>query len=63
MTQADYMKAFKAQEKLLADVRALWDCSNPHNQSLVHKMTDTILSEMDALLAEAMRLGYIKPIA
>ena len=62
MTQTEYMKAFNAQEKLLSGVKALWDCSNPYNQSLIYKMTDTILSDMSALQAEAMRLGYIKPI-
>jgi hypothetical protein len=62
MTQTEYMKAFNAQEQLLRDVKALWDCSNPYNQSLIYKMTGTILSDMSALQAEAMRLGYIKPI-
>jgi hypothetical protein len=62
LSETEYLKAFKAQEKLLADVTALWDCSNPYNQSLVDKMTTTILDDQKELLATAMRLGYIKPI-
>ena len=61
------MKQFVAigntQEKLLRNIEKLWDCSNPVNQELVHKMEQMLLAEMRATNKRAFDLGLIKPIS
>jgi hypothetical protein len=62
MNAKEFSKIVNTQEKLLREIGKLWDCTNPENQVLVHKIEMLLLDEMKATNKRAFDLGLIKPI-